>query len=119
MELEQIQRELQLLEGRLASFESALREAGAAHATLEGLVGLEGEVLLPIGAGFRVRATVTPGPVLEDVGADTVLERDPAEAAQRLGKRIEEIQAAMTQTNARAQELAMKGQQLIQAQAQG
>ncbi|UCC92755.1 MAG: prefoldin subunit alpha, partial [Thermoplasmata archaeon] len=76
------------------------QELGSAWDFLESFEEVEdgAEVKVPIGGGVFVSAKVTsPDKVLTSVGADLVAEIPPADAAQRIGERRDQVREMMQQ----------------------
>jgi prefoldin alpha subunit len=104
-----VQRELQRAERRLASLEQAMVEAQQALGTVRHLADSTGTqaVLLPIGGGLHVRATVeAEHDVLMPIGAGYATPGKPAEVAKALEERVASINRAYEEAAQRADELA-------------
>lgn len=118
MQYEQLQRELQAAERRIAALAQGLEETQRAAATLRGIAEMEapGEALLPVGAGVFVRATVDPAaPVVRPLGGDYATEGDVDAARQALEERAEAFQRAYQDAEAGAQRLAEALERIAQS----
>lgn len=108
-QLDLVQRELQRAERRLATLEQAMVEAQQALGTVRHLAEAKSvqNVLLPIGGGLHVRATVDAGQdVLMPIGAGYSTQGKAAEVAQALEERVASIGKAYEEAAQRADELA-------------
>ncbi|MEA3142977.1 MAG: hypothetical protein QOG31_301 [Thermoplasmata archaeon] len=108
-QLDLVQRELQRAERRLATLEQAMVEAQQALGTVRHLAESKElqNVLLPIGGGLHVRATVDAGQdVLMPIGAGYSTQGKAAEVAQALEERVASIGKAYEEAAQRADELA-------------
>jgi prefoldin alpha subunit len=108
-QLDLVQRELQRAERRLATLEQAMVEAQQALGTVRHLADTAGtqSVLVPIGGGLHVRATVDAAQeVLLPIGAGYSTPGKPAEVAQALEERVASIGKAYDEAAQRADELA-------------
>ncbi len=103
-ELRQLLAEIRLLEGsaqtlqlRLEIINSSLNEATVAKATLEGMKGKPPgtEILIPIGSGSFLRASLLDGDrLIMGIGANVSMERSFDESISELARRIEELEKA-------------------------
>jgi prefoldin alpha subunit len=111
-QLEMIQRELQRAERRLGGLEQAMVETQQALGTVRHLAespaGAAGQaVLVPIGGGLHVRATVDAAQdVLLPIGAGYSTPGKPAEVAKALEERVAALSKAYDEAAQRADELA-------------
>ncbi|MEA3204285.1 MAG: hypothetical protein QOI63_1965 [Thermoplasmata archaeon] len=104
-----VQRELQRAERRLATLEQAMMEAQQALGTVRHLAESGGaqSVLLPLGGGLHVRATVDADQdVLLPIGAGYSTPGKPAEVAKALEERVAAIGKAYDEAAGHADELA-------------
>ncbi|MEM3023116.1 MAG: prefoldin subunit alpha [Candidatus Bathyarchaeia archaeon] len=103
-ELRQLLAEVRLLEGsaqtlqlRLEIINSSLNEAAITKATLEGMKGRPPgtEILIPIGSGSFIRASLLDGErLIMGIGANVSMERSFDESISELARRIEELEKA-------------------------
>jgi prefoldin alpha subunit len=108
-QLDLVQRELQRAERRLASLEQAMVEAQQALGTVRHLAetGSSQSVLLPIGGGLHVRATVDAAQdVLMPIGAGYSTPGKPAEVAKALEERVDGLGKMYDEAAQQADELA-------------
>lgn len=108
-QLDLVQRELARAERRLATLEQAMVEAQQALGTVRHLADSTGgqKVLVPIGGGLHVRATVDGAQdVLLPIGAGYSTPGKPVEVAKALEARVESIGKAYDEAAQRADELA-------------
>lgn len=120
MQYEQLQRELQGAERRLAALAQGLEETQRAAATLRGMAEMAGagESLLPIGAGVFVRARLDPAaPVVLPVGGDYATEGAADEARTALEARAQAIQQAYQDAEAGARRVAEALERIAQQSA--
>lgn len=112
-QLDLVQRELSRAERRLATLEQAMVEAQQALGTVRHLAESSGSqqvllnVLVPLGGGLHVRATVDAAEeVLLPIGAGYSTPGKPAEVAKALEERVSSIGRAYDEAAQRADELA-------------
>ena len=113
-ELTRLVSEARLLEGlsdslrdMIARVQAYLAELRTAGSTLENLAGQEGvEVLVPIGAGSLVKASIREADkVIVSLGADVAVEVDVEKAKEIIGSRLAEAQRALQDYVARLREV--------------
>jgi len=100
------------------------QELGSAWDFLESFDEIEegSLVMVPVGGGVMVAAKVSSGDkVLTSVGDNIVAEMDPKDAADRIGKRrdevremIQQVKASIEQTEAQAQALSQQAEAAFQ-----
>lgn len=111
---EAAQAQLQAIDGHLARLEEMLQEQQRAASTLTSLDD-DQEALVPVGAGLHVRARIIgDAPVVTPVGAGYATDLDLDGARAALERRIEETRQAMSEANAKADEVARTLQALGQ-----
>jgi len=103
-ELARLAAEVRMLEGlsdalrdMVVRVQALITELGVAGRTLEGISGQEGaEVLIPIGAGSLLRASLKDvDKVIVSLGADVAIEVDVEKAKEIIGDRLAEAQKAL------------------------
>lgn len=94
--LKEYSQQAEVFAGQLELMENGRMEALAAIEALEALVASEdGTVLLQIGGGASLRATVVePDKVLLNIGSDVIVEKPNAAAIEYLKDRITELEAS-------------------------
>lgn len=110
-----VQRELQRVDRRLQTLEEALVEAQQAAAALRSMAEADGaqDILLPLGAGVHIAATVNgTTPVLMPLGAGYFTEDKAAEVANALDERVKAIGAQFQDASAQAEQLAQVAAQI-------
>lgn len=108
-QLDLVQRELQRAERRLAALEQAMLDAQQALGTVRHLAESKGPqaVLLPIGGGLHVHATVdATRDVLMPIGAGYSTPGKAGEVVKALEERVDSISKAYEEAASRADELA-------------
>ena len=103
-----VQRQLARVDRQLQALEQALIEAQQALATVRHLAEAKGasEMLLPIGGGVHVRATIEASkPVLLPIGAGYSTDGDAADVAAALEQRLKSIQSQFMAASEEAQRL--------------
>jgi prefoldin alpha subunit len=106
--IEYYKEQLRLLELQFSYLQSAIADQTKAKLTLEKLskVKKDADVLLPIGGGAFIDATAkNPSKVLFEVGGGVVLEKTADEAAEKIGKRITDLQQTEEKISSMAQQL--------------
>ncbi|MHB8633407.1 MAG: prefoldin subunit alpha [Thermoplasmatota archaeon] len=112
-QLQFVQRELSRAQEQLDAIQGALVEANQAAATLKSLgEAAKGEILVPIGAGVHLHATLTDASPVFPVGAGYAIEASPEAALATLQRRIQDITESFNRTAERAEELAGAGAQI-------
>ena len=110
-----VQRELQRMDRRLQALEEALVEAQQAAAALRSMAEASGEqdILLPLGAGVHVAASVDGSKlVLMPLGAGYFTEDKAGEVATALDERVRAIGAQFQDANSQAEQLAQVAAQI-------
>lgn len=108
-QFELVQRELQRVDRRLQALEEALVEAQQAATALRTMAEAQGrqEILLPLGAGVHVAATVDgAAPVLMPLGAGYFTEDKAGDVASALDERVKAISAQFQDASSQAEQLA-------------
>lgn len=114
-QFELVQRELQRVDRRLQSLEEALVEAQQAAAALRSMADANGPqaIMLPLGAGVHVAATVDGAvPVLMPLGAGYFTEDKAGEVATALDERVRAIGAQFQEASQQAEQLAQVAAQI-------
>ena len=112
---ENVQRQLQNGERQMAALEANVMEIQTALGTIAAMEQgqTDGEVLLPLGGGIHVRATITAdAPVLRAIGSDTAVDGTLAEAKASLEARKTEVGEAFSATAAQMQKLSAEASRL-------
>ncbi|MEK6985217.1 MAG: prefoldin subunit alpha [Candidatus Thermoplasmatota archaeon] len=107
-QFDMVQRALARVDRQLAALEQALMESQQALGTVRHLASAAGrqEMLLPIGGGVHVRATVDAGhPVLLPIGASYSTDGAPADVAAALEARLASIQQQFSAASEEASRL--------------
>ncbi|HID73520.1 MAG TPA: prefoldin subunit alpha [Thermoplasmata archaeon] len=103
-----IEREIQAYQAQAELLTTSIQTHRKAIETLDAIPGLkEGdEILIPIGGGVILRMSWDGGSrVMLDVGAGVVVEESAEDARIALESRVRQMEAAMTQVEARLREL--------------
>lgn len=106
--IEYYKEQLRSLELQFSYLQSAIADQTKAKLTLEKLskVKTDADMLLPIGGGAFIDATAkNPSKVLLEVGYGVVLEKTADEAAEKIGKRINDLQQTEERISSMAQQL--------------
>lgn len=106
--IEYYKEQLRSLELQFSYLQNTITDYTKAKITLEKLSKekKEADVLLPIGGGAFIDATAkNPAKVLFDVGNGIVIEKTSDEAAEKLGKRITDLQQTEEKISSMAQQL--------------
>ncbi len=109
--IEYYKEQLRSLELQFSYLQSAIADQTKAKLTLEKLskVKTDADMLLPIGGGAFIDATAkNPSKVLLEVGYGVVLEKTADEAAEKIGKRINDLQQTEERISSMAQQLQME-----------
>jgi len=109
--IEYYKEQLRSLELQFSYLQSAIADQTKAKLTLEKLSKVKKDVdmLLPIGGGAFIDATAkNPSKVLFEVGDGVVLEKTADEAAEKIGKRINDLQQTEERISSMAQQLQME-----------
>ena len=109
--IEYYKEQLRSLELQFSYLQSAIVDQTKAKLTLEKLskVKKDADMLLPIGGGAFIDATAkNPSKVLFEVGDGVVLEKTADEAAEKIGKRINDLQQTEERISSMAQQLQME-----------
>ena len=109
--IEYYKEQLKSLELQFSYLQSAIADQTKAKLTLEKLskVKKDSDMLLPIGGGAFIDATAkNPSKVLFEVGYGVVLEKTADEAAEKIGKRINDLQQTEERISSMAQQLQME-----------
>lgn len=94
---EQVRQQVGALEGQREYLAELVGEARRAHTTLTHMAQAQAgdEILIPIGAGAFVHATLAqPARAIASLGSSLHAEVPSEEAAKRLGERVESLEAA-------------------------
>lgn len=120
-ELRQLLAEVRLLEGsaqtlqlRLEIINSSLNEAMITKATLEGMKGKPPgtEILIPIGSGSFIRASLLDGErLIMGIGANVSMERSFDESISELSRRIEELEKARASVQEQLAQILIRAEQ--------
>ena len=108
--IEYYKEQLKSLELQFSYLQSAIADQTKAKITLENLskVKSDADVLFPIGGGAFIDATIkNPSKVLFEVGDRVVLEKTVDEAADKISKRINDLQQTEEKISSMAQQLQM------------
>jgi len=108
--IEYYKEQLRSLELQFSYLQSAIADQTKAKLTLEKLSKekKDTEVLLPIGGGAFINAMANnPSKILFEVGDGVVIEKASDEAAEKIGKRINDLQQTEEKISAMAQQLQM------------
>jgi prefoldin alpha subunit len=106
--IEYYKEQLKALELQFSYLQNAIIDQTKAKITLETLSKSkkESELLLPIGGGAFINAIVTnPNKILFEVGEGIVVEKKANDAAEKISKRIEELQKTEEKISSMAQQL--------------
>jgi prefoldin alpha subunit len=106
--IEYYKEQLRSLELQFSYLQNAIADHTKAKITLEKLskTKKDAEVLLPIGGGAFIDATAkNPTKVLFEVGNGIVIEKTANEAAEKIGKRIKDLQQTEEKISSMAQQL--------------
>ena len=109
--IEYYKEQLKSLELQFSYLQSAIADQTKAKLTLEKLskVKKDADMLLPIGGGAFIDATAkNPSKVLLEVGYGVVLEKTADEAAEKIGKRINDLRQTEERISSMAQQLQME-----------
>ena len=109
--IEYYKEQLRSLELQFSYLQSAIADQTKAKLTLEKLskVKKDADMLLPIGGGAFIDATAkNPSKVLLEVGYGVVLEKTADEAAEKIGKRINDLRQTEKRISSMAQQLQME-----------
>ncbi len=109
--IEYYKEQLRSLELQFSYLQSAIADQTKAKLTLEKLskVKKDADMLLPIGGGAFIDATAkNPSKVLLEVGYGVVLEKTADEAAEKIGKRINDLRQTEERISSMAQQLQME-----------
>ena len=109
--IEYYKEQLRSLELQFSYLQSAIADQTKAKLTLEKLskVKKDSDMLLPIGGGAFIDATAkNPSKVLLEVGYGVVLEKTADEAAEKIGKRINDLRQTEERISSMAQQLQME-----------
>ena len=109
--IEYYKEQLRSLELQFSYLQSAIADQTKAKLTLEKLskVKKDSDMLLPIGGGAFIDATAkNPSKVLFEVGYGVVLEKTADEAAEKIGKRINDLRQTEERISSMAQQLQME-----------
>ena len=106
--IEYYKEQLRSLELQFSYLQNTIADNTKAKITLEKISKekKEADVLLPIGGGVFIDAKAkNPAKVLFDVGNGIVIEKASNEAAEKLGKRIKDLQQTEEKMSSMAQQL--------------
>ena len=109
--IEYYKEQLRSLELQFSYLQSAIADQTKAKLTLEKLskVKKDADMLLPIGGGAFIDATAkNPSKVLLEVGYGVVLEKTADEAAEKIGKRINDLRQTEERISSMVQQLQME-----------
>ena len=111
---QRLQRESQAIERQLLLVEQVVEDLQRARESLDGIAGTTPlEVLVPIGGGIHMTATVDPAaPVLVSLGADVLTLEDSAVARSRIDARLSQVSADHASLAARADGVAAEAAQV-------
>ena len=106
--IEYYKEQLKSLELQFSYLQNTIVDHTKAKITLEKISKekKEADILLPIGGGAFIDATAkNPAKVLFDVGNGIVIEKTSNEAAEKIGKRIKDLQQTEEKISSMAQQL--------------
>ncbi|MEM4389463.1 MAG: prefoldin subunit alpha [Candidatus Micrarchaeia archaeon] len=102
------------IQNQIASLQSSIVEIRATIETLKNLKEMKGgDVLLPIGAGVFVNATITGGDrALVEIGSNIITEKSIAETIETLEKRLKVVEDTRERLESALAELAKRLREL-------
>lgn len=106
--IEYYKEQLRSLELQFSYLQNTIADYTKAKITLEQISKekKEADILLPIGGGAFIDATAkNPAKVLFDVGNGIIIEKTANEAAEKIGKRIKDLQQTEEKISSMAQQL--------------
>lgn len=120
-EAQVVQQQLQALQQQLAALQMSIEETDAALNTISGIKEVEGEALVPMGAGAFAKAKITDkDKVLVDIGARILVEKSAEDATKFFNERLEKMREAreglteaVTELQARLQGMDKRAQELV------
>ena len=114
-QMEMLQRQLQGTERRLGAIEANIIELQQAAQTLRLLPEVEAKILVPLGGGVHLRATVSPAdPLIRPVGGNTSVEGSRNDALATVEGRVAQLTESYQATSGAADRLATAIQEINQ-----
>lgn len=102
--------QLRLLQNEIKRIDLAMGDLTKAAQTAEKLKN--DDVLVPVGGGAFIKASVYTSKVLVPVGAEYVVEMEKEEAVVEINKRVEATKKAIEKLNAEFQKVSLKLQEV-------